>query len=182
MLWQKMGLPQTVMSINMSSTDFYQDNVCTLVQQALEKYGMPPEMLEIELTESLALRDIDLTIARMNEMRSLGVQIAMDDFGTGYSSLSYIQQLPFTMLKLDRSFVLHMEDDIVVQEIVSSVVRIARAKSIRTIAEGVETPEQARQLRLSGCNYAQGYLYGKPMPAQELEQFMRRNVTERKVY
>lgn len=182
MLWQKMGLPQIVMSINMSSTDFYQDNVCTLVKQALEKYGMAPQQLEIELTESLALRDIELSVARMKEMRALGVQIAMDDFGTGYSSLSYIQQLPFTMLKLDRSFVLHMEDDIVVQEIVSSVVRIARAKSIRTIAEGVETPEQARQLRLSGCDYVQGYLYGKPMPAAEIEQFMRRNQKERKVY
>ena len=182
MLWQKLGLPQVVMSINMTSVDFYQDNVCALVRSALEKYGMPPELLEIELTESIALRDIDLTVARMNELRQLGVQIAMDDFGTGYSSLSYIQRLPFTMLKLDRSFVLHMEDDIVVQEIVSSVVRIARAKSIRTIAEGVETPEQAKQLRLSGCDYAQGFLYSRPMVAASAEQFLRQNQRERKVY
>ena len=118
----------------------------------------------------------------MKELRHTGVQIAMDDFGTGYSSLSYIQQLPFTMLKLDRSFVAHMADDLVVQEIVSSVVRIARAKSIRTIAEGVETAEQARQLRLSGCEYAQGFLYGKPMTAGEIETFIRLNAKDRKVY
>ena len=182
MLWQKMGLPHVIMSINMSSTDFYQGNVTALVKGALEKYALRPDLLEIELTESLALRDVELTVSKMKELRHTGVQIAMDDFGTGYSSLSYIQQLPFTMLKLDRSFVAHMADDLVVQEIVSSVVRIARAKSIRTIAEGVETAEQARQLRLSGCEYAQGFLYGKPMTAGEIETFIRLNAKDRKVY
>ncbi|MBQ5334642.1 MAG: bifunctional diguanylate cyclase/phosphodiesterase [Oscillospiraceae bacterium] len=180
--WQKKGLPEIVMSVNMSGMDFYQDNVCNVVAGALKKNTLPPRFLEIELTESLALKDIDLTVSRMKQLRVLGVQIAMDDFGTGYSSLSYLRSLPFTMLKLDRSFVMHMADDLVVQEIVSSVVRIAKAKGIRTIAEGVETPQQAQQLRLLGCDYVQGYLYGKPMSAEDTEAFIRRNQTERKVY
>ncbi|MBQ3939727.1 MAG: bifunctional diguanylate cyclase/phosphodiesterase [Oscillospiraceae bacterium] len=180
--WQQMGLPEIVMSVNMSGMDFYQDNVCNVVAGALKKNTLPPRFLEIELTESLALKDIDLTASRMKQLRILGVQIAMDDFGTGYSSLSYLRMLPFTMLKLDRSFVMHMADDLVVQEIVSAVVRIAKAKGIRTIAEGVETPQQAQQLRLLGCDYVQGYLYGKPMSAEDTEQFIRRNRTERKVY
>ena len=181
-LWQTMGLPDTVMSINFSSTDFYQENICTQILKALEKHSLDPHCLEIELTESLALMDIDVTIARMQELREAGIQLAMDDFGTGYSSLSYIQRLPFTMLKLDRSFVAGMDDDPVVQEIIHSVARIAKAKQIKTVAEGVETPEQARMLRDAGCDYVQGYLYGHPMTAKETEQYIRDNLTNKTVY
>ena len=181
-LWQKMGMPETVISINMSSTDFYQANICQQILKTLERHDLDPRYLEIELTESLALKDIDLTIAQMQLLRSAGIQIAMDDFGTGYSSLSYMQKLPFTMIKLDRAFVMHMEDDDVMREIVQSVVRIAKAKKIRTIAEGVETPEQARFLRDCGCDYIQGFLYGHPMTAREIEQYMRDNKKHRIVY
>lgn len=177
-LWQSMKLKPVVMSINFTSTDFYTENICGIIISALKRNELDPCWLEIELTESLALKDIDTTIERMQEMRDAGIQLAMDDFGTGYSSLSYIQRLPFTMLKLDRAFVMHMDEDPVVQEIVRSVARIAKAKQIRTIAEGVETPEQAEQLRQAGCNYAQGYLYGQPMTAKETEQYIRRNMAE----
>ena len=179
-LWQSMKLKPVVMSINFTSTDFYTENICGLIISALKRNDLDPRWLEIELTESLALKDIDMTVERMLEMREAGIQLAMDDFGTGYSSLSYIQRLPFTMLKLDRAFVMHMHDDPVVQEIVRSVARIAKAKQIRTIAEGVETPEQAEALRLAGCNYAQGYLYGQPMTAKETEQYIRKNMEETK--
>lgn len=177
-LWQRLGLPEIVMSVNMSSTDFYQDNVCAMVQKALTHNDLQPEFLEIELTESLALKDIDGTVARMNELREAGIGIAMDDFGTGYSSLSYIQMLPFTMVKLDRSFVIQMEQDKVIEEIVKSVVRIAKTKGIHTIAEGVETDSQADMLRALGCEQVQGYLYGKPMPAKDVEAFMRENMKQ----
>ena len=172
-VWQTMGLPDTVVSINFSSTDFYQENICAQIQDALNKYGLAPSCLEIELTESLALMDIDTTIARMHELRKAGIKLAMDDFGTGYSSLSYIEQLPFTIVKLDRSFVTEMHNNPVVQEIVHSVARIARTKQINTIAEGVETQEQAEMLRAAGCEYAQGYLYGRPMTAKATEQYIR---------
>ena len=179
-LWQTMKLKPVVMSINFTSTDFYTENICGIIISALKRNELDPRWLEIELTESLALKDIDTTIERMQELREAGIQLAMDDFGTGYSSLSYIQRLPFTMLKLDRAFVMHMNEDPVVQEIVRSVARIAKAKHIRTIAEGVETPEQAEQLRAAGCNFAQGYLYGQPMTAKETEQYIRRNMAETK--
>ncbi|HBI85915.1 MAG TPA: hypothetical protein DDX71_06475 [Ruminococcus sp.] len=180
--WQKMGLPPIVMSVNVSGTDFYQQNICEQLLATLSRNQLDPRWLEIELTESLALKDIDLTIMQMQQIRAAGIQIAMDDFGTGYSSLSYIQRLPFTMLKMDRSFVLDMETDPVVREIVCSVMRIAKAKRIHTIVEGVEKPEQARLLRLYGCDYIQGYLYGHPMDAAETEAYMRENMTKRKVY
>ncbi len=180
--WQEQGLPEIVMSINFSGADFYQENICEQIQEVLKRYQLNPYCLEIELTESLALKDIDLTIERMNQLRAAGIQIAMDDFGTGYSSLSYMQVLPFTMVKMDRSFVKHLEEDRVVQEIVFSVARIARSKKIKTIAEGVETPEQARLLKAAGCDYAQGYLYGKPMTAEETERYMRERARYRKGY
>ena len=97
----------------------------------------------------------------------------MDDFGTGYSSLSYIQILPITVLKLDRSFIMYLEDDAISREIVSAVIRIAKSKKIETIAEGIETIGQADILRESGCDQAQGYFFGKPMPADKFEQFLR---------
>lgn len=180
--WQVLGLPKLVVSINVSSTDFYQNNLHALVTQALDTHQIEPCCLEIELTETLALKDIDVSIAQMEQIRASGIQLAMDDFGTGYSSLGYIQQLPFTMLKLDRQFVSNMTDDPVVQEILSSIVRIAKAKHVETIAEGVETAEQAKQLRLCGCEYGQGYLYGKPMPADQIETFIRDNLVHKKVY
>lgn len=181
-LWQTVGLPEMIMSINFSSTDFYQDNICNVIMKMLNRHGLDPKYLEIELTESLALMDIDITIDRMNQLREAGIQLAMDDFGTGYSSLSYVQQLPFTILKLDRSFVVGMDRDPVVQEIIRSVARIAKAKQIRTIAEGVETPEQAVMLREMGCDLAQGFLYGHPMDAKEAERFIRDNIKNKTVY
>lgn len=172
-LWQTMGLPETVISINFSSTDFYQEDICTQILNTLRKYKLRPQNLEIELTESLALKDIDVATVRMRELREVGIQLAMDDFGTGYSSLSYLQSLPFTVLKLDRSFVVTMHEKKVVQEIIRSAARIAKAKHISTLAEGVETQEQANMLSEVGCDYAQGYLYGRPMTAKEAEHFIR---------
>ena len=181
-LWQQMGLPEMVMSINLSSMDFYQENMTAQITTALKKHGLSPEYLEIELTESLAMKDIDVTIARMQALREAGIQIAMDDFGTGYSSLSYIQMLPFTMIKMDRSFIVQMDSDPVMEEIVSSVVRIAKAKGIHTIAEGVESKAQAAALRRLGCDQIQGYLCGQPMTAKDTEAFIRENVKEKPVF
>ena len=180
-LWKTIGLPEIIMSINFSSTDFYQENICAQILTALQKNHLDPHLLEIELTESLALIDIDVTIDRMQELRKAGIRIAMDDFGTGYSSLSYMQRLPFSIVKLDQSFVMHLADDPVVQEIIFSVARIAKSKKIQTIAEGVETPQQAKLLREAGCDFAQGYLYGHPMTAKEAEQFIRDNQNRKTV-
>ncbi len=176
-LWQKMGFPKIVMSVNFTSSDFYQTDIKEKVFEALVKSGLEPQWLEIELTESLALNDVDFAVAQMKKLRELGVKLAMDDFGTGYSSLSYLQTLPITLLKLDRSFITDIEHDNIAYEIVASVIRIAKSKKIETIAEGIENNVQESILRMAGCDYAQGFLYGKPMPPEKLQQFFEQNLS-----
>lgn len=165
--WQKAGLSPIVMSINFASGDFYQANICDTVGYELERRGLESKWLELELTERLALGDINYTVQQMNALRDMGILLAMDDFGTGYSSLSYIQLLPLTLLKLDRSFIIEIETDTVAQEIVSAVIKIAKSMNIETIAEGVEYQGQSDLLARMGCDYIQGYLYGKPMTAAD---------------
>lgn len=172
MLWQRMGFKNIVMSINFASSDFYQKDLKDKVMDALIKSGLEPKWLEVELTETLALRDIDFAVAQMNKLRELGVKLAMDDFGTGYSSLSYLQVLPITLLKLDRSFITNIEHDSIAFEIVSSVIRIAKSKKIEIIAEGIENENQANILRNAGCDFAQGFLYGKPVPPEKITEFL----------
>ncbi|MDR0903439.1 MAG: EAL domain-containing protein [Ruminococcus sp.] len=171
--WQDKGLPPLTVSVNLTSVDFYQTDVISNIKTVLEETGLDPEYLDIELTESLALKDIDNAVSQMEEIRNIGVKLSMDDFGTGYSSLSYIQVLPISLLKLDRSFIMYLEQDEMSKEIVSAVIRIAKCKQIETIAEGVENAEQAAILRNSGCDYVQGYLFGKPMPADKFEEFIK---------
>ncbi len=171
--WQDMGFEPITVSVNLTAIDFYQTNVTESIHDALTETGLDPEWLDVELTESLALKDIDHAVSQMKEIKELGVKLSMDDFGTGYSSLSYIQILPITILKLDRSFIMYLEEDEISREIVSAVIRIAKSKKIETIAEGIETVGQAEILRQSGCDHAQGYFFGKPMPARQFEEFLR---------
>lgn len=176
--WQDMGYPPATVSINLTAVDFYQTDVKASIQNALETTGLDPKWLDVELTESLALKDIDNAIQQMKDIRDLGVNLSMDDFGTGYSSLSYIQVLPITLLKLDRSFIMYLEEDEISREIVSAVIKIAKSKKIETIAEGIETMGQAEILKESGCDHAQGYFFGKPMPADKFEEFMAMKARE----
>ncbi|MCH5349923.1 MAG: EAL domain-containing protein [Oscillospiraceae bacterium] len=177
--WQDKGFPPITVSINLTAVDFYQTDVKEAIRSVLEETGMDARWLDVELTESLALKDIESAVQQMKEIRDLGVKLSMDDFGTGYSSLSYIQMLPITLLKLDRSFVMYLEDDEISREIVSAVIRIAKSKKIETIAEGIETIGQAEILKKSGCDQAQGYFFGKPMPADKFEEFMAMKAHER---
>lgn len=176
--WQDKGYPPIAVSINLTAVDFYQTDVKESIQSALDETGLDAQWLDVELTESLALKDIDHAIQQMQEIRDLGVKLSMDDFGTGYSSLSYIQVLPITLLKLDRSFIMYLEEDEISREIVSAVIRIAKSKKIETIAEGIETIGQAEILKQSGCDLAQGYFFGKPMPVDKFEEFMAEKARE----
>ena len=177
-----MGYPKIIMSINLTSEDFYQKNIKECVLDTLAKTKLKPEWLEVELTESLAMKDIDSAIKQMQELRNIGIRLAMDDFGTGYSSLSYIKILPVTLIKLDRSFIIDLETDQIARLIVSAIIDIAKCKNIETIAEGMETPAQVQILKDAGCDFAQGYLYGKPMPPEELQEFMEENIKNPKIY
>lgn len=180
--WQKIGLPELVMSLNLSSTDFYQDNLCEQILNAVEKNDLDPEFLELELTETLALKAMEVSAEQMTRLRDVGIQIALDDFGTGYSSLSSIQKLPITTLKLDRSLIADITTDTVARNMVAALGDIAKSKMITTLAEGVETAEQAKMLRELGCEQMQGYIVAKPMPANELEQFIRQNMKQKLVF
>lgn len=173
MEWINQGLPPIIVSINMTAADFYQSGIADYVSKVLKATGMPAELLEVELTETIALKDIDQAIRYMKKLRSMGVKIAMDDFGTGYSSLSYIQVLPITMLKLDRCFAANLETDEVARKIVQAVITIAKAKKIETIAEGIETIGQVKILRSCGCDHAQGYYFAKPMPARLIAEYLK---------
>lgn len=174
-IWQDMGLPKIIVSVNLTSADFYQRDIKDTIFDVLIKSGLDAEYLELELTETLAMQDLDAAVSSMHQLRKMGVRLAMDDFGTGYSSLSYIQILPITLLKLDRSFIINLETDEIAREIVSAVIKIAKSKRIETIAEGIENEEQARILKKIGCDHAQGYLFGKPMPANEIAEYLAAN-------
>ena len=132
------------------------------------KYSAPrmeEQGINLEITETAALDSGEAFDTNVSALRESGFSFSMDDFGTGYSSLSYIQILPITVLKLDRSFIMYLEDDAISREIVSAVIRIAKSKKIETIAEGIETIGQAHILRESGSDQSQGLFFGKPMPA-----------------
>jgi EAL domain-containing protein (putative c-di-GMP-specific phosphodiesterase class I) len=131
------------------------------------------DAIEIELTESMIMSDIEGNVRKLNEVREAGIKIAIDDFGTGYSSLSYLAQLPLDTLKVDRSFVSAMTDSPVHMAIVTTIISLARSLNLRVVAEGVETEEQANLLRLLNCDEAQGYLYSKPLPPQEIAKVLR---------
>lgn len=172
-IWQNLGLPKMVVSINLTSSDFYQNDIKQTIQDILARTKLEPQWLEIELTESTAMKDINFAVQQMDALRAMGVKLAMDDFGTGYSSLSYIQVMPITLLKLDKSFITNLDNDEIALEIVSAVIKIAKSKKIETIAEGIETQNQADILKKIGCDHAQGYLFGRPMRALEIIDYVK---------
>jgi EAL domain-containing protein (putative c-di-GMP-specific phosphodiesterase class I) len=131
------------------------------------------ERIDIEITESMLMDDTQGSIDKLKAVQSLGLHVALDDFGTGYSSLSYLARLPINSLKIDRSFVTQMSKGPEQLAIVSTVISLARALNLKVVAEGVETEEQANLLRLLRCDEAQGYLFGRPVPPEELEGKLR---------
>jgi len=133
-----------------------------------EEAGLPAQALELELTEGAALDDPYLAGVTMAQLQALGVRIAIDDFGTGYSSLAYLTRFPLSALKIDRSFVKEMARDKTDATIVRTIIEMAQSLALTVVAEGVETKEQARLLQMLRCEQAQGHLFAKPMPAEEL--------------
>ncbi|WP_295578613.1 EAL domain-containing protein [uncultured Lamprocystis sp.] len=170
--WVAAGLPLRVVAVNLSAVQFHSGNIHELVLSALDEAGLDPCCLELELTESILLDDVERVLTAVRRLKEHGVRLSIDDFGTGYSSLAYLKRFKVDKLKIDRSFVSnirHSEED---RAIVLAMIQIARSLNLTTIAEGVEDTGQAEQLRGMGCDEVQGYLHAKPLRPSELEQWL----------
>ena len=152
-------------AVNLSARQFNDPQLPKVVARALKETGLPPRLLELEITESTAMQQTDVTLRTLRRLKALGVSIAIDDFGTGYSSLSYLRRFPVDKVKIDRSFVAEVPENRDQGAIVSAIVALAHALQIRVVAEGVETEAQREFLRSCGCDFIQGYLVGKPADA-----------------
>ncbi len=172
--WRAQGLDLQTMAVNLSAVQFRQPQLPELITRILEELQLPPDSLELELTEGVALDDPRAAIATMDQLRARGVRLSIDDFGTGYSSLSQLKRFPVYKLKIDRSFVCDLSDDLGGRAIVSAIIRMAQALGMQTTAEGVETEGQLAFLREQGCTEAQGYYCGRPMPAAQLQALLQR--------
>jgi diguanylate cyclase len=170
--WRHQGLPLPRIGVNVSVKQFVQRNFPTLVAQILDETGLEPEALEIEITESLLMRDADGAALTLGKLKALGIQLAIDDFGTGYSSLSRLKEFPIDRLKIDRSFVCAISTDPNDQAIASAVIAMADSMNLRVVAEGVETVDQLDFLRAKHCSEVQGYYLSRPLPPAQAEEFL----------
>jgi EAL domain-containing protein (putative c-di-GMP-specific phosphodiesterase class I) len=157
-------------SVNLSPRQFNDPKLPQVVANALKETGLPPRLLELEITESTAMQQTDVTLGTLRRLKQLGVSIAIDDFGTGYSSLAYLKRFPVDKVKIDRSFVVESPEDRDQGAIIIAIVALARALQIKVIAEGVETEAQREFLTSCGCDYLQGYLTGRPVDADTAAQ------------
>ena len=168
--WRNDGLPAVRIAVNVSPLQLRNQNFVAEIQQAVSVAADAAAGLQLEITESVIMQDVNHSIDSLLAIRALGVTIAIDDFGTGFSSLNYLAKLPVDTLKIDRSFVVEMVSATGGLTLVSVIINLAHALKLNTVAEGVETEEQLRQLRLLGCGEMQGYLFGKPVPVESFEQ------------
>lgn len=170
--WQRAGLPPLLMAVNLSAVQFRRGNVEQSVTQALTQSGLDPALLELELTESILIQNVEQVLATVKALKRLGVKLAIDDFGTGYSSLSYLKRFDIDKLKIDQSFIRDLATDPDDAAIVHAVVQMAHSLNLKTIAEGVEHAAMLQQLREFGCDEAQGYYFARPMPADDFAHFL----------
>lgn len=170
--WRDGGMAAITVGVNLSAMQFRQSDLLDVVNRVLDEAGIPPESLELELTERVALNDPEGAIAVMDKLRSRGVRMSIDDFGTGYSSLNYLKRFKAYRLKIDRSFIRGLIENTEDQAIVAAIIHLASSLGMQTIAEGVETAAQMAFLQEQGCDEMQGYWLSQPLPAEQFEAFM----------
>jgi len=171
--WRAAGLPSVRVGVNIAAPQFQQLSFALVVGSILREYGCDPALLELEITETVAVQNIETTTTAMRELKELGIRIAIDDFGTGQSSLVYLKRFPIDTVKIDRAFVRDVTTDESAAAIVSYVINLAHTLRLSVVAEGVETEAQWSFLKLNACDQMQGFLFSEPMPADEAEAFMR---------
>ena len=160
------------MAVNLSGCQFQQSNFTAVVADALADTSLPPQYLELELTESIVMHDVEQVIATLTELKALGVQLSIDDFGTGYSSLNYLKRFPVDLLKIDQGFVRDVETDPSDAAIVRAIIALGKILNLRLIAEGVETQGQLDYLHAAGVDFIQGYYFSRPLPAEDMATYL----------
>jgi EAL domain-containing protein (putative c-di-GMP-specific phosphodiesterase class I) len=163
-------------AVNVSVPQFKVKGYAQTVKKTLQKYGVKPKNIELEVTESVVMDELDTVINTLRELKALGIEVAIDDFGTGFSSLSYIQSLPIDRLKIDRAFIKDLDNGDN-GAVAGLVISLGAKLGLKTIAEGVETQEQAKFLKDLGCDEVQGFMYAKPMPENKLLEFIGKRNT-----
>jgi diguanylate cyclase (GGDEF)-like protein len=172
--WQRQGFDAVRIAVNVSPLQFTRFDFAETVSEIVLESGLRPDLLELELTESLVMGNIEESARQMRALKNLGVHISIDDFGTGHSSLSYLHRLPIDTLKIDRSFIERINEPGGTLAIVQTIVALARNLDLRVIGEGVETEQQLETLRAAGCDFVQGFLFSKPLPAASAVDLLRR--------
>jgi diguanylate cyclase (GGDEF)-like protein/PAS domain S-box-containing protein len=165
--------PPLVMSVNLSARQFQDPGLLADIRRALDTTGLDPRQLKLEITESVAIQDIDATVATLQALKAVGIQVAVDDFGTGYSALNYLKRLPVDTLKIDRSFIEGVGQDRLDAAIVQSVVALARTLELSVVGEGIESQAQAARLRALGCDSGQGFLFARPEAPEAISNLLR---------
>jgi diguanylate cyclase (GGDEF)-like protein len=173
MAWQRQGLRPVSVAVNLSPRQFTDENLLHDVDEALVTSGMSPVLLQLEVTESMMMRNVARAIKTLDAIRSRGIRLAIDDFGTGYSSMSLMKQFPIDTLKIDRSFVRDLPDDSEDKAIAQAIIRMGKALDMTIVAEGVETVAQEAFLRAHGCDEMQGFLFSRPLPPEQLADLLR---------
>jgi diguanylate cyclase (GGDEF)-like protein len=173
MAWQHSGLWPITMAVNLSPRQFSDENLLQDIDDALAASGMPPDLLQLEVTESMVMRNVPRAVKVLDAIKGRGIRLAIDDFGTGYSSMSLMKQFPIDTIKIDRSFVRDLAEDAGDQAIAQAIISMGKALGLTVIAEGVETIEQEGFLRDHACDEMQGYLFSKPVPPEKLADLLR---------
>ncbi|MGZ8394347.1 MAG: putative bifunctional diguanylate cyclase/phosphodiesterase [Nitrospira sp.] len=179
-VWEQAGLPAITVSANVSNSLFHGRTLPGTVADALRDSGLNPSQLELELTESIAMRDVEASVTMLEGLRTMGVRLSIDDFGTGYSSLSYLQRFPLSRLKIDQSFVRDLLTNENNAKITRAIIAMAHSLNLSVLAEGVETDAQLARLREEGCDEVQGYLFSRPVCAADFEALLRIDADARK--
>jgi EAL domain-containing protein (putative c-di-GMP-specific phosphodiesterase class I) len=171
--WQDNGYPVVPVSVNMSSVQFRQKNLAEMVKKVIGECGFYPSLLTLEITESAFMQDIEFTRSALTAMKEIGCSVSIDDFGTGYSSLAYLKRFPVDNLKIDISFIREMVKDPDSASIVMAIINMAHTLNLKTVAEGIESEEQWKFLRLLRCDMGQGFYFSKPLSADGMEKYLK---------
>jgi len=173
--WKKQGLPIETVAVNIAGNQIHHGNLVETVKNILQQTNCETDWLELEITEDFIIKKTKQSISTLQQLHDLGISLAIDDFGTGYSSLSYLKRLPVSKLKIDRSFIRDINDDIGDASLVQAIIAMGKSLQLKLIAEGVENGSHEIFLTAHGCEYAQGFYYSKPLPADEIEKLFNSN-------